>query len=89
MHARQTTADRLAEAAELLCDRVDCLSFSRPVTHVYNPLRYAWDAHESYLRRFGDSRKRVVFVGMNPGGHGPFLTGSQRGGAGGSRTSGR
>ena len=57
MHARQTTADRLAEAAELLCDRVDCLSFSRPVTHVYNPLRYAWDAHESYLRRFGDSRK--------------------------------
>ena len=63
MHARQTTADRLAEAAELLCDRVDCLSFSRPVTHVYNPLRYAWDAHESYLRRFGDSRKRLVLIG--------------------------
>ena len=75
MHARQTTADRLAEAAEVLCDRVDCLSFSRPVTHVYNPLRYAWDAHESYLRRFGDSRKRVVFIGMNPGPFGMTQTG--------------
>jgi single-strand selective monofunctional uracil DNA glycosylase len=67
MHAKESTADRLVGAAALLRDEVDRLPFASPVTHVYNPLRYAWDAHEAYLRKFGDSRKRVVFLGMNPG----------------------
>jgi single-strand selective monofunctional uracil DNA glycosylase len=43
------------------------MSFSPPVTHVYNPLEYAWAPHEEYLRRFGGGAKRVVFLGMNPG----------------------
>lgn len=38
-----------------------------PVTHVYDPLQYAWEAHETYIRRFGDGQRRVVFLGMNPG----------------------
>ncbi len=67
MPAKQSTADKLVEAAAILRDEVDRLSFGDPVTHVYNPLHYAWDAHEEYLRRFGDSRKRIVFLGMNPG----------------------
>jgi single-strand selective monofunctional uracil DNA glycosylase len=62
-----TISKKLIEAAERLRDDVDALSFGAPVTHVYNPLRYAWEAHEAYLRKFGDSRKRVVFLGMNPG----------------------
>jgi single-strand selective monofunctional uracil DNA glycosylase len=37
------------------------------VTHVLNPLDYAWAPHEQYLRRFGAGRKRVAFLGMNPG----------------------
>jgi len=36
----------------------------------YNPLDYAWDAHEAYLRRMGDSGARTVILGMNPGPHG-------------------
>jgi single-strand selective monofunctional uracil DNA glycosylase len=60
-------AKKLIQAAEQLRDEVDRLSFGDPVTHVYNPLDYAWDAHRSYLERFGDSEKRVVFLGMNPG----------------------
>jgi single-strand selective monofunctional uracil DNA glycosylase len=67
MPAKQSTADRLVEAAAILRDEVDRLSFAEPVTHIYNPLRYAWGAHEAYLRKFGDSRKRIVFLGMNPG----------------------
>ena len=31
-----------------LADRVDRLTFGRPVTHVYNPLRYAAALHEAY-----------------------------------------
>jgi single-strand selective monofunctional uracil DNA glycosylase len=36
----------LLSAARRLRDGVDPLSFAAPVTHVYNPLRYAWRAHE-------------------------------------------
>ena len=51
------------------------LKFAAPVAHVYNPLDYAWKAHEEYLRRFGHSRKRVMFLGMNPGPFGMVQTG--------------
>ncbi len=54
---------------------MDKLKFAPPVTHVYNPLDYAWRAHEIYLRRYGNSRKRVVFLGMNPGPFGMAQTG--------------
>ncbi len=40
---------------------------SRRRSRTYNPLDYAWDVHRRYLERFGAGRKRVVFVGMNPG----------------------
>ena len=67
MAAEKNTANKLVEAAARLRDEVDQLTFASPVTHVYNPLRYAWAAHEAYLRKFGSSRKRVIFLGMNPG----------------------
>ena len=51
------------------------LHFAPPVTHVYNPLEYAWAAHEIYLQRYGATRKRVVFLGMNPGPFGMAQTG--------------
>jgi single-strand selective monofunctional uracil DNA glycosylase len=57
----------LVAAARTLCDAVDALQFSAPVTHTLNPLDYAWAPHERYLRKFGDGKKRVVFLGMNPG----------------------
>ncbi len=38
-------------------------SFSAPVKHIYNPLDYAWPAHEEYLRRYARDRKRVLFLG--------------------------
>ncbi|MDR2787620.1 MAG: single-stranded DNA-binding protein [Candidatus Accumulibacter sp.] len=62
-----SVADRLIAAALKLSKDAGRMTFSPPVSHVYNPLEYAWPAHEQYLRRFGDSRKRIVFVGMNPG----------------------
>jgi len=61
------TAPILIDAALSLSATVDAMRFSAPVTHVYNPLDYAWNIHRRYLERFGEGRKRVVFVGMNPG----------------------
>lgn len=68
-------ADELVRAARKLRSAVGDLKFSAPVACVYNPLDYAWPAHAAYLRRFGNSRKRVVFLGMNPGPFGMTQTG--------------
>ena len=65
----------LITAAQELSARVDRLRFAEPVTHIYNPLDYAWPPHEQYLQRFGHTRKRVVFLGMNPGPFGMTQTG--------------
>jgi single-strand selective monofunctional uracil DNA glycosylase len=65
----------LLKAARDLAAQADELRFAAPVSHVYNPLIYAWDAHEMYLRRFGATRKEVVFLGMNPGPFGMAQTG--------------
>jgi single-strand selective monofunctional uracil DNA glycosylase len=60
-------ADELIDAARQLSVTVGRLAFAPPVSHVYNPLDYAWAPHEDYLRRYGATRKKVVFIGMNPG----------------------
>lgn len=65
----------LCAAARNLSRSVSKLPFGAPVTHVYNPLGYARSAHEAYLTRFGASRKRVIFLGMNPGPFGMSQTG--------------
>ncbi len=65
----------LLSAAGQLRDRCSALTFSRPVSHVYNPLQYAWQPHRSYLERFGGNKKKAVFLGMNPGPFGMAQTG--------------
>ena len=69
------TSSQLVESAKRLRDAVDRLKFAPPVTHVYNPLQYAWAAHEAYLRRYGDRPRRIIFLGMNPGPFGMAQTG--------------
>ena len=49
--------------------------FAAPVAYVYDPIVYAWRAHEIYLRRYANGRKRVLFLGMNPGPFGMVQTG--------------
>src|SRR2546423_13164721 len=70
-----STSESLISAAQRLSASVRKLKFAAPVTHVYNPLDYAWRAHELYLRRYSDSTKRVIFLGMNPGPFGMAQTG--------------
>ena len=36
------TAQHLIDAARRLSAKVDALAFAPPVSHVYNPLDYAW-----------------------------------------------
>lgn len=51
------------------------LEFSQPVTHVYNPLEYAWKPYEQYLKRYGAKPKEIILLGMNPGPWGMAQTG--------------
>jgi single-strand selective monofunctional uracil DNA glycosylase len=69
------TSDLLIGAARRLRDDVAELRFAAPVAHVYDPLVYAWNAHEIYLRCYGNGHKRVLFLGMNPGPFGMTQTG--------------
>ncbi len=65
----------LLNAAKRLSEVVDTMVFALPVTHVYNPLRYAWMAHREYLLRCRVDSTRALFLGMNPGPWGMAQTG--------------
>lgn len=67
--------DRVTKSARLLGKEAGQIKFGPPVAFVYNPLDYAWKAHEAYLRTYADCCKRVVFFGMNPGPFGMVQTG--------------
>jgi single-strand selective monofunctional uracil DNA glycosylase len=68
-------AEGLIEAAKRLCGSLGSLYFSDPVAYVYNPLEYAWSAYRCYLECFAGGRRRVLFLGMNPGPWGMAQTG--------------
>ncbi len=66
--------EQLIRAAASLCDDVGPIGrrlvSEGSVDVCYNPLDYAWDVHEAYLRRMGSNDARTVILGMNPGPHG-------------------
>ena len=66
---------KAAEIAEELRSNVSTLTFTPPVHTVYNPLDYAWAPHQRYLTNYCRNRKKVVFLGMNPGPFGMMQTG--------------
>lgn len=68
-------AEQVIEAARRLSAEMGALRFEDPVAYTYNPLDYAWAGHEAYIRRFGNSRKDVLYLGMNPGPFGMAQTG--------------
>jgi single-strand selective monofunctional uracil DNA glycosylase len=64
----------LTELTRAFAEEIDTLAFSPPVAAVYNPLQYAWKAHEQYLQRSTPPVK-ILFMGMNPGPWGMAQTG--------------
>ncbi len=66
---------QVTRAAEALSEAVERLRFDEPVSYVYNPLQYAWAAHQQYIARLNPQGCRVLFLGMNPGPWGMAQTG--------------
>lgn len=71
----QSAADILISASRKLARELDTLSFPESVAYTYNPLVYAWESHAEYLRRYANRKRRVLFLGMNPGPFGMAQTG--------------
>ncbi|MBL92491.1 MAG: single-stranded DNA-binding protein [Myxococcales bacterium] len=67
--------DTILKATDKLSRQLSRLKFGEPVTHVYNPLVYAKDPHTKYINKYAKGRKRVLFLGMNPGPFGMAQTG--------------
>jgi len=65
----------LIASTQRLADELRDLKFSPPVSRVYRTLDYTWKAHRQYLERYGNGKKRIVFLGMNPGPFGMAQTG--------------
>lgn len=56
------------EIMERLRVELEGAKFQEPISHVYQPLEYAWEPCRHYLERYGMERPReVLLVGMNPG----------------------
>jgi len=68
-------SSELIGAGRVLAEELRPLKFSGPVTHTYLTIDYAREGYEGYLRKFGDSKKKVLLLGMNPGPFGMAQTG--------------
>jgi single-strand selective monofunctional uracil DNA glycosylase len=68
-------ATGIPAVTDTLVARVEQLTFSEPVTHVYNPLVYARWGYDRYVERFACGVKPVVLLGINPGPFGMAQTG--------------
>lgn len=65
----------LISSAQQLAAALRPLRFHAPVDRVYHTLDYAWKPHRRYLELYGKGRRRVLFLGMNPGPFGMAQTG--------------
>jgi single-strand selective monofunctional uracil DNA glycosylase len=73
--ASPSHADRLLRIERALSRALGRLSFGKPVTHVYDPLVYAWKPHAAFVRRYLRGPVRTLLLGMNPGPFGMAQTG--------------
>jgi single-strand selective monofunctional uracil DNA glycosylase len=65
----------LAPLHRTLAQRLDAMTFHGPVAFTYNPLQYARQPLEKYLRQWAAEPGRVLLLGMNPGPFGMAQTG--------------
>ncbi|XP_035206912.1 single-strand selective monofunctional uracil DNA glycosylase-like [Stegodyphus dumicola] len=63
----ENIADMLLELEKLQCSQLSKLRYGESVCYIYNPLDYAKEPHECYVRNYCTSTKSVLFLGMNPG----------------------
>ena len=64
----------LVEESRKFSQDLNELIFQKDLT-IYNPIEYAAKSHEFYLKKYGQPKKKILFMGMNPGPWGMVQTG--------------
>ena len=75
----ETVIDDLLSAAKHLSEqctkKIPKLPKHKDVAHVTNPLDYAWELHEQFIRKWAGFGAKTLLLGMNPGPYGMAQTG--------------
>ena len=62
----ENCSDEIVQRTKLFAWQVEQLRFSGDF-YIYNPLQYAWNMHEAYLRTYLSHPVQALMLGMNPG----------------------
>ena len=67
VEGESSIAEQLLGIERDMCRQLEAVDIGPPVTHIYNPLDYAAQTHSDFVQNYGNSTKKILFVGMNPG----------------------
>ncbi len=73
MHGR--ISEQLKKAALKMTEKLAEFKFGGIAAYVYNPIDYAGEPYRDYLEQYGNTEKKILFLGMNPGPWGMAQTG--------------
>ncbi|KAK3105867.1 hypothetical protein FSP39_007377 [Pinctada imbricata] len=62
-----TIPERFLIAERRQCESMKGVTFYDPISYVYNPLVYAFEAHRDFVMKYCCLEKDILFLGMNPG----------------------
>ncbi|XP_011681742.1 single-strand selective monofunctional uracil DNA glycosylase-like [Strongylocentrotus purpuratus] len=72
----KSIAERFISLVEDMVSDLKKIKFDDPVRDIFNPVVYAKEIHDCFIRKYCNSTKSVLFLGMNPG---PSKTGKHTG----------
>lgn len=70
-----SVAERILTKEREVSTLLDDINYEDRIKYVYNPLKYAYELHANYVRKYCDGPKRILFLGINPGSYGMVQTG--------------
>lgn len=71
----EDVAIKILDIEEQLAKEIERCPMDERVVYLYNPIGYARTTHEMFMKRYMNSQRDVLFLGMNPGPWGMSQTG--------------
>lgn len=60
-------AESILHLERELSEKLSQIKFRAPVDYVYNPIEYAYDVHANFVKTYCQGRKKILYLGINPG----------------------
>lgn len=74
-HETHDLADNFICIEKYVASKLITLDYGPNVEYIYNPLNYASNLHNAFVKKFLNTKKKVLFLGINPGPWGMCQTG--------------